>query len=59
MWFSNFLKYLVFELFISLSTFVDLHGSCGYVPRFVQNGPEGLGLGALEGFDVGIGGLPP
>jgi hypothetical protein len=27
-WFSNFLKCLVFHFFVSLST-VDLHGSCG------------------------------
>jgi hypothetical protein len=30
-----------------------------YVPRWVQNGSERLGLKALEGFDVGIGGCPP
>jgi hypothetical protein len=30
-----------------------------YVPRSVQNGSEGLGLKALEDFDVGIGGCPP
>jgi hypothetical protein len=28
-WFSNFLKYLVYHIFISLCAFVDLHGSCG------------------------------
>jgi hypothetical protein len=30
-----------------------------YIPRFVQNGSERLGLKALEDFDVGIGGCLP
>jgi hypothetical protein len=29
-----------------------------YVPKWVQNGSESLGLKALEDFDVGIGGCP-
>jgi hypothetical protein len=30
-----------------------------YVPRYVQNGSESLGLKELVDFDVGIGGCPP
>jgi hypothetical protein len=30
-----------------------------YVPRYVQNGSESLGLEALEDVDVGIRGCPP
>jgi hypothetical protein len=30
-----------------------------YVPRYVQNGSENLGLKALEDFDVGIGACLP
>jgi hypothetical protein len=61
-WIYNFLKYLIFHLFISLSivSFVALHGSCGgSCTKCVQNGSESLGLKALEEFDVGIGGCPP
>jgi hypothetical protein len=29
-----------------------------YVPRYVQNGLESLGLKALVSFDIGIGGCP-
>jgi hypothetical protein len=61
--FSNFLKYLVFNFVLSLSTVSICRSSCilwlFYVPRCVQNGSEKLGLKALEAFNVEIGGCPP
>jgi hypothetical protein len=54
-WFYNFLKYLVFHFFISLST-VFMDPVVVYLPRSFQDGSESPGLEALEDFDVGIGG---
>jgi hypothetical protein len=49
-WFSNFLKYLVFHFFISQSTVSICRSSwildplVVYVPSCVQNGSESLGM---------------
>jgi hypothetical protein len=60
-WFSNFIKYLVFHSLNSPSTVhlqILMDHVVVYVPRCVQNASDSLGLKALEDFVVGIGGCP-